>query len=619
MSFKIGALTAAANCTATGRLRGRAVIYRPVLLTLVLTLPAQVQHDELGDPLPKGAIARLGTTRLQHVPASDIACAAFSVDGKTLASVDNLGVCLLWDTTTGKLFRELPRNLGYDPLVTWVDEDKTLLAVERDTGTVCWCDVRTGQDKRTWKPFVNEQSPNEDKTDILLCFGIAFSLDGSYLAVCLVWHDQNGAISRPVTIMLDVAKGKELWRKPGEWRCEFAPGSKQVLVQKDRWDREIWETASGNVVRQFGLNPAAKTKEHDFASIFGANDHLVTADSTGTISLWSYPALKRLRNLKARPMDHPLAVSRDGNTLVSAIANRLYLFDIEKGTERANRPGHNDPVESVVFSPDGRELWTSCVVNRETRNRSSDIGVVLQPPLPQLRSNDVAEVLRWEVGNWKKATASTLTVTDERLVTEDHRLLMGLSGNERGRIYEIASNKPVTRLQLPPDADLRHRTLFSPYGDFVAAWFDDPIRVDVFETRTGKLLWSRESSPWFSKVFSHDGRWLAVQHYQAESFDIFETMTGKRMTIFVNQEGDLPAKRRTNERALIAVSPDGNLLAASFPGRNEITVWSVGSGKKLFRVHCEIPLNDRLRDCSKSLVFLKRGHGKEAIPHRPHG
>jgi hypothetical protein len=26
-----------------------------------------------------------------------------------------------------------------------------------------------------------------------------------------------------------------------------------------------------------------------------------------------------------------------------------------------------------------------------------------------------------------------------------------------------------------------------------------------------------------------------------------------------------------------------------------------------------------LRDCSKSLVFLKRGHGKEAIPHRPHG
>src|SRR5271166_1844725 len=59
--------------------------------------------DALGDPLPPGAIARLGTLRFKHTPSARIATALFAPDGKTIAATDfSGGVVRLWDARTGK-------------------------------------------------------------------------------------------------------------------------------------------------------------------------------------------------------------------------------------------------------------------------------------------------------------------------------------------------------------------------------------------------------------------------------------------------------------------------------------------------------------------------------------
>jgi WD40 repeat protein len=56
--------------------------------------------DLYGDPLPPGAIARMGTVRLRHEgPASAV---AFSPDGQTLASGGRDGTIRLWEMATGK-------------------------------------------------------------------------------------------------------------------------------------------------------------------------------------------------------------------------------------------------------------------------------------------------------------------------------------------------------------------------------------------------------------------------------------------------------------------------------------------------------------------------------------
>ncbi len=60
--------------------------------------PARV--DRHGDPLPEGAIARLGTVRWQ-LPAPGTAV-AFSSDGKKIGVGDSSGHVLLFDSATGK-------------------------------------------------------------------------------------------------------------------------------------------------------------------------------------------------------------------------------------------------------------------------------------------------------------------------------------------------------------------------------------------------------------------------------------------------------------------------------------------------------------------------------------
>ncbi len=96
-----------------------------VLIALTMLLPAArsartsdrtavhapPRVDPLGDPLPEGAIARLGTTRMRHFHPPGRYCwgigsIAWSPDGKTIATTtcdDKTGVeARIWSASTGK-------------------------------------------------------------------------------------------------------------------------------------------------------------------------------------------------------------------------------------------------------------------------------------------------------------------------------------------------------------------------------------------------------------------------------------------------------------------------------------------------------------------------------------
>src|ERR1700732_4611 len=71
--------------------------------------PSAPRVDRHGDPLPLGAIARLGTVRLREVGSI-----AYANDGKTLAS-GGQGLVRIWDADSGKELRRFQGpNYGVD-------------------------------------------------------------------------------------------------------------------------------------------------------------------------------------------------------------------------------------------------------------------------------------------------------------------------------------------------------------------------------------------------------------------------------------------------------------------------------------------------------------------------
>jgi len=91
------------------------------------TAPQQpARRDQHGDPLPEGAIARIGTVRLRH--AGPVSALAYSHDGKVLASGSEDGTIRLWDATTGKKLQCLARQQGMVAEIHFSADGRMLIA-----------------------------------------------------------------------------------------------------------------------------------------------------------------------------------------------------------------------------------------------------------------------------------------------------------------------------------------------------------------------------------------------------------------------------------------------------------------------------------------------------------
>src|SRR5262245_38100753 len=109
--------------------------------------------DALCDPLPEGAVARLGSARLRH--GGKVSGLTFLPDGKTLISSSDDGTLRAWEIPSGRELRRFEGHTGWVCRLALSTNGKFLLSAGSTDRTTRLWDVATGKELRRFKGHEN--------------------------------------------------------------------------------------------------------------------------------------------------------------------------------------------------------------------------------------------------------------------------------------------------------------------------------------------------------------------------------------------------------------------------------------------------------------------------------
>jgi RNA polymerase sigma factor (sigma-70 family) len=198
--------------------------------------PPSPPKDLHGDPLPDGAVSRLGTVRFNH--GSRVFGFHCTPDGKTIVSVGDDAVCL-WDAATGKERSRITiGEHGFGAPSQLLADGKTLLLLCQRNDTLESWDLEQG--KRTRKITL----PIKNRVIFRAAQNHALSPDGR---LCSTHADSHVQV-------WDSATGKELYRLPREGteiRAAVFAGKNWFVSVDTKHMIDVWDARSGKHIRQF--------------------------------------------------------------------------------------------------------------------------------------------------------------------------------------------------------------------------------------------------------------------------------------------------------------------------------------------------------------------------------
>ncbi len=520
--------------------------------------------DYYGDPLPAGALARMGSVQLRQHDAAIV----FSGDGKTLISACADAVVHFWDRATGREVQRRPLRTSPRPQ----DHFGGIALAPGGRLVAAWwgevvylCDTQSGTERA--RLLVGRSGQNQ----------LAFSPDGKLLATGISLGGQNRIR------IWDVAAGNErlALKQPGFVDSLVFSGDGRRLATCNNDGLHVWNTITGAELCQ-------ARSERDAIALSPDGKVLASAASNGTITLWDAATLQKQAILKpARMSWNPtrLCYSPDGTVLVLAGRNDLVVWDVVGRKER-RLPERN--IRELAFTPDGKTLacagaFEIHLLNPATGQRlherpghDSIVGsVAVSPDGKTVASsgwND-PRVLLWDAATGRPLPTQLRHRDFVRscAFSADGQLLVSGSGRGDGSVclWESATGREVRRF---PIKDLdgsarRHEVLvcqLSRDGQRLAAvsWAWDKNQrerrqLSLWDARTGAVLARRLFRGDLNSCFTPDVKGVTVA--EPTRLVIEETATGREREMV---PGDLCYP--------VAFSPDGNLLAVGIHETEQI-------------------------------------------------